>query len=307
MIKKTDAYIYYDTETDTYGLKLKAPLSVCWQITTKCNLHCKYCLSDSGKNGCMGVDTNTAKKIITQLGNLGINRLDFTGGEPLLRKDLGELIDCAKQNNINTIVTTNTLLLNKENIKILQKADLVQISIDGPEKVHNAQRQGNVFEKTMQNITILQNAGCKIRLNSFLFNSNKKYVDYLMNLSKNLNLFSHLFIIFTPQGRGREHLDEMIASDEVERIKLKIFEEKEKNNRNIRLYDYSEYMHSCVLLTPFGDVVSQGFYEEDSIKVGNVLDKPLDELFANEIFDHQTHVLHYLQKRRSRNENNKVR
>ena len=48
-------------------------------------------------------------------------------------------------------------------------------------------------------------------------------------------------------------------------IKEKILKRKEKENRNIRLYDYHEYMHSCVLLTEKGDVISQGFYEEDSL------------------------------------------
>ena len=110
-------------------------------------------------------------------------------------------------------------------------------------------------------------------------------------------MFSHLFIIFTPQGRGREHLEEIIPENEVELIKEIILESKEKHNRNIRLYDYNEYLHSCVLLTPLGDVISQGFYEEDSIKVGNILETPLDKLFQNPIFDHPTHVLHYLQRR----------
>ena len=67
--------------------------------------------------------------------------------------------------------------------------------------------------------------------------------------------------------------------------------------RNIRLYDYNEYLHSCVLLTPIGEVISQGFYEEDSVNVGNLLRIPLENLFANEIFDHPAHVLHYLQRR----------
>ena len=297
MIKTKDAIIEYDTEKDIYNIKLKSPLSVCWQITTKCNLNCKYCISSSNMEGDYGLLTEEAIKIIEQLGTLGVNRLDFTGGEPLLRKDLKELIECSKKNNINTIVTTNTILLNNENIEWLKMADLVQVSIDGPENIHNFQRNAKVHEKTIENLIKLKEAGCKVRLNSFLFNSNKQYVEYLINLSKELELFSHLFIIFTPQGRGREHTEEIIPEEEVEKIKETILKSKKKDNRNIRLYDYNEYLHSCVLLTPRGDVISQGFYEEDSINVGNILKKPLKELFQNPIFDHPTHILHYLQRR----------
>ncbi len=297
MRKETIAFITYDTEEDTYNIRLKNPLSVCWQITTKCNLNCKYCLSDSGLEGKYGLETKDAIKIINQLGELGINRLDFTGGEPLLRKDLEKLIQCAKYNHINTIVTTNTILLNQDNIRALKLADLVQVSIDGPEDIHNEQRQREVFHETIENIKKLKEEGCKIRLNSFIYNSNKQYVDYLINLSKELGVFSHLFIIFSPQGRGKNHLEEIIPEREVEKIKEKIINCRKTENRNIRLYDYNEYIHSCVLLTPIGDVISQGFYEEDSINVGNILQQPLEEIFANEVFDHPTHVLHYLQRR----------
>lgn len=297
MKKYTNAIITYDTEDDIYDIKLKSPLSVCWQITTKCNLNCKYCLSDSGVGKDYGLDTKKAVEVINKLGELGINRLDFTGGEPLIRKDLGELIKCSKQNNINTIVTTNTTLLNDENIEYLKLADLVQISIDGPKEIHNDQRQNNVYEKTIKNIKILKDNGCKIRLNSFIYNSNKQYIDYLLELSKQLDLFSHLFIIFTPQGRGKEHHEEIISGKELENIKNKIIIYRKREKRNIRLYDYNEYLHSCVLLTPQGDVISQGFYEEDSIKVGNIFERPLEDLFANPIFDHPTHLLHYLQRR----------
>ena len=166
MVKKTGATIMYDTDNDVYDIKLDAPLSVCWQITTKCNLNCKYCISNSGDNGEYGLTTEKAIEVIEQLGKLGINRLDFTGGEPLLRKDLKELIICAKQNKISTIVTTNTVMLNDENIEWLKLADLVQVSIDGPEKVHNEQRGAIVYKKVIENVIRLKEEKCKVRLNS---------------------------------------------------------------------------------------------------------------------------------------------
>lgn len=84
-----------------------------------------------------------------------------------------------------------------------------------------------MYNKTIENIAKLKNAGCKIRLNSFIFNSNKMYVQDLIDLSKKLELFSHLFIIFTPQGRGREHTEEIIPEEEVEKIKETILKRYE--------------------------------------------------------------------------------
>ena len=60
------------------------------------------------------------------------------------------MIECSKKNNINTLVTTNTTLLNDTNIEALKTADLVQISIDGPEEIHNEQRQKKVFKKQLK-------------------------------------------------------------------------------------------------------------------------------------------------------------
>ena len=188
-------------------------------------------------------------------------------------------------------------MLNDENIEWLKLADLVQVSIDGPEKVHNEQRGAIVYKKVIENVIRLKEEKCKVRLNSFIYNSNKEYVEELIDLSKKLGVFSHLFIMFTPQGRGRNHLEEIIPENEIEKIKQTMLKRKEQDNRNIRLYDYNEYLHSCVLLTPLGDVISQGFYEEDSIKVGNILETPLNILFQSPIFDHPTHLLHYLQRR----------
>ena len=188
MVKKTGATIMYDTDNDVYDIKLDAPLSVCWQITTKCNLNCKYCISNSGDNGEYGLTTEKAIEVIEQLGKLGINRLDFTGGEPLLRKDLKELIICAKQNKISTIVTTNTVMLNDENIEWLKLADLVQVSIDGPEKFIMTKRT-IVYKKVIENVIRLKEEKCKVRLNSFIYNSNKEYVEELIDLSKKLGFF----------------------------------------------------------------------------------------------------------------------
>lgn len=299
MIKSTLGEIKYDFENDKFvGIKLLSPLSVCWQVTTKCNLFCKYCLSSSGPQNKIGLPTEKAVEVIKHLGELNIARLDFTGGEPLIRDDLGVLIQEAQKQSINVLVTTNTLLLTNEKIRYLKEFQpIIQVSIDGPETVHNHIRNKDVFSKTIDNIKRLIDEGCKVRINSFLTKQTYKHIDYLLNLSKSLNIFSHLFIIFTPQGRGCDHLEEIIPENEVEAIKHKLIKIRDKTGYYIRIYDYREYEHSCVLLQPDGTVISQGFLQDECYEVGNLLETPLDIIFSSEHFNHTTHLLHYLQKR----------
>jgi MoaA/NifB/PqqE/SkfB family radical SAM enzyme len=298
MKKVTEAQVIYDSETDKYSFKLNNPLSVCWQINRKCNLNCKYCISSSGISETNGMSTESAIKVIKEIGRLNIGRLDFTGGEPLMRDDLEILLKEARRLKINTIVTTNTLLLTDEKIKMLRKyASIVQVSIDGTEKTHNSQRRAKVFKKTLENIQKLMASGCKVRLNSFIYKDNLKDIDFLLNLSKKLKVYSHLFILFAAQGRGVNHEDQIISKKRIEKLKRKLETYGQKENFYIRVYDYEEYAHSCVLITPKGDVISQALLEKDCIRTGNVLKTPLDKLFADKSFKHFTHLNHYLQRR----------
>lgn len=298
MKKITDATIFYDYFKDQYSFKLSSPLSVCWQITTRCNLSCKYCLSSSGPKNDYGLTTDKAKEIIKMLGDLNVNRLDFTGGEPFIRKDLKELLLYSIEKNINPLVTTNTLLMSDEDMRFLAKNDvLVQVSIDGTEKTHNKIRGAEIYDLTIKNIKKLIDFDCKVRLNSFICRSNINDLDSILELGRTLNVFSHLIILFTPQGRGIDFEEEILKEEEKEKLKDDLTYYMLRTGKYIRLYDYDEYAHSCVLITPFGDVISQSLYQKDCIKVGNIFESPLNVLFKSEAFDHFKHLAHYIQRR----------
>lgn len=298
MTKSIQANIIYDKHLDRYVFRLQSPLSVCWQITTRCNLSCKYCLADADEHGAIGMSTQEACQTIDSLGALGVNRLDFTGGEPLIRQDICELILHAINNKISPIITTNTLMLSEQHVRFFKQHDIViQVSIDGNAKFHNESRRKDVYHQTLANINRLITEGCRVRLNSFISKSNIDDLDELVTLGETLGIFSHLFILFTPQGRGIYYPEEILNKKTSKNLKKRIAEYKDQTKRNIRLYDYDEYAHSCVLLTPLGDVVSQAFHQKDCITVGNIFRKPLAELFQNKSFDHFVHLAHYTQKR----------
>ena len=83
-------------------VKLSNPLSLCWQITKKCNYHCPFCLSGDVDDYEMPIEN--IKKIIDELAESNVVRIDFTGGEPMLRKDFCDIISYAALKGIETLV-----------------------------------------------------------------------------------------------------------------------------------------------------------------------------------------------------------
>jgi len=103
-------------------------------ITDRCNLRCVMC-RQWRKPPAEELSTKRWKGIIKDLKQNGIHNIHFTGGEPLLRKDLAPLVSYAGENGFTTGITTNGLLLNEETLTKLIGAKLnsIGISIDARE------------------------------------------------------------------------------------------------------------------------------------------------------------------------------
>lgn len=295
-LKVMPASLSYDGNLDKFEFRLDAPVSIRWQISTLCNLQCEYCLSDSGPLGYYGPSTQTALEIIKGFSRAGVIRLNFTGGEPMMRRDLRELLAAARGHGIETILTTNAQLVNPAAVEFLREfCSLIQVSIDGPAEVHNAQRKGDVFKTALNAIVLLKEAGCNVRLISFLYRDNIDHLDYLLDLSESLNM-PHLFLMFAPQGRGEGNEKQVIPPNEARRVKAKIATYRKLSGRYVRIYDHGAREYSSVLVTPDGDVVSQALHQRDYIYVGNMLKEDLGLLFNSSAFDHFGHIEHYLRK-----------
>src|SRR3990172_7749033 len=91
----------------------KKPVVV-WNIIRRCNLHCAHCYSDSHDRDYEGeLDTAEARRVIDDLAELGVPVILFSGGEPLLREDLFELIAYAQQRGIRGVISTNGTLITQ--------------------------------------------------------------------------------------------------------------------------------------------------------------------------------------------------
>lgn len=87
--------------------------TVYFHVTQRCNLNCTYCYNKKNLNLSKELDTKNIIKILNKLKKINVEVVNFTGGEPLLRNDIEEILKEAKKLKFNVCLLTNGTLLNK--------------------------------------------------------------------------------------------------------------------------------------------------------------------------------------------------
>ena len=87
--------------------------------------------------------------IIDKLYLLGLARINFTGGEPLIRKEIGEWIDYAKTKNIKVAMNSNGHFV-PDCIDRIKNLELLNLSLEGPECIHDTIRQKGSYQKVIE-------------------------------------------------------------------------------------------------------------------------------------------------------------
>jgi len=131
----------------------KLPLLAGHKLLYSCNLRCKMCPFWRRKDEKL-LDLNDEIKIMKKLADAGVIFMGFEGGEPLLRRDLPEILKESYDRFYTSLVTNGILLKNKID-SIRKNLDFLFVSIDGIGKVHDSIRGvEGAFEKSLEGIKI---------------------------------------------------------------------------------------------------------------------------------------------------------
>lgn len=177
--------------------KYQLPLFLSWEITAECNLRCKHCYyykNDSKFNAIQDLSTQRILEIIDEIADMNIVHIDLTGGEPLLRNDIFEIIEKIKSKNISLKLSSNGILITKDIARKLSKLlnpymDSVQISLEGAYAHTHEQLRGNgTFEKTIQGIKNLVEEGVATFVNSTVTTENINELTDLYKLTHKLGV-----------------------------------------------------------------------------------------------------------------------
>ena len=154
-------------------------LGVGWEVTRVCNARCPFCARFSGPKG---PDTERSLRVIDELAVAGCQRVHLTGGEPLLRDDLAQLLDRIRERHMQSSVNTNGTLL-AERADVVAGADTFLLSIDGPEAIHDAYRGPRAFARLMRGIDVLRASDKRFAFYVALFRRNLEYLEFFVDLA----------------------------------------------------------------------------------------------------------------------------
>ncbi len=185
---------------------------VVWNITRACNLKCMHCYNDSGASKANDeLSTNEAKVVLGDLSGFGVPSVLFSGGEPLMRHDLFELIGYAVERGLRTVISTNGTLITTEAAKKIKQhgVSYVGISLDGIGKVNDKFRGvGGAFERAVEGIKNCQDADVRVGLRLTLTKRNVRDLESIFEFFEENNIERACFYHFVPSGRGADMADE---------------------------------------------------------------------------------------------------
>jgi len=196
--------------------KDKRPVVV-WNVTRRCNLKCVHCYAHA-KNTSFNneLSTDQGKQLIDDLAEFGSPVMLFSGGEPLVRKDLPQLAAYAVEKGMRAVISTNGTLITPETARNLKKIGLsyIGISLDGMEKVNDRFRGvSGAFQSALEGIKNSQAAGIKVGLRFTINKFNVNEIPKIFQLLEEMDIPRVCFYHLVYAGRGSELVNEDLSHD----------------------------------------------------------------------------------------------
>jgi MoaA/NifB/PqqE/SkfB family radical SAM enzyme len=166
----------------------RMPLIVRWNCTNKCSARCSYC--NTYKTVTKELTTSESLRMLRDLHGMGMRRLCFSGGEPLMRHDIEELVHSSALLGVSLEMNSNGLLINRH-LDVLRQMQWVKVSLDGPEEIHDTIRGVRMFSSIMSNLAEARRAGVRFSLTTTLVRENTTIpaVDALVEIARSFDTF----------------------------------------------------------------------------------------------------------------------
>lgn len=181
-------------------------------VTNRCNLRCLHCFRNAGKVMNNELSTKEIFRVLDEFERLGGSELVISGGEPLLRKKLLDILKYAKGKVQKVKLVTNGTVLSYEIAQALKKLEpiYIQVSVDGATENTNDKIRGKgSFQQAIDGVKNLKRANFKhmLALSMTIMKSNLHEIEKFVDLAQSLEVPMIHFPIFQNIGRGAENVE----------------------------------------------------------------------------------------------------
>ncbi len=248
----------------------KKPVVV-WNVGQRCNLKCVHCYSQSKDVEYPGeLNTKEAKAMLDGLAEYGAPVILFSGGEPLMREDLMELITYARDKGLRAVISTNGTLITEEKAEELKKFGLsyVGISLDGLRETNDKFRGiEGAFDDALQGIRNCLKLGIKVGLRFTINKRNAQDIPGIFELIEKEKIPRVCFYHLVYSGRGSRLMEEDLSHEETRKVvDLIIDKTKEAHDRGNKIEVLTVDNHAD------GPYIYQRLLKEDPKRAAEVLE-----------------------------------
>ncbi len=206
-------------------LRQPVPLIMDIAVTYRCQCRCVHCCAEALRgSGTTELKTEELKSLIDQAEQMGVMQVVFSGGEPLLRKDIVELVRYAHDAGMMIRLNTNSLLLNPQLVLNLKKAglDICAVSIDDAEpKVHDRLRGvPGLHKKALSGIGLLRKYGLFFNILTYASKRNVTAgLEKIIAWARQLGVLSVLIYFPVAVGRWEGAFDQALNAEERRKVR----------------------------------------------------------------------------------------
>ena len=302
---------------------VKAPRIIAWEITRSCNLACAHCRAAAHCEPYPGeLSLDECKRVMDDIASITDPILILTGGEPLMRDDIWDIIDYAHEKGLHPVIGTNGTLVNDECARKIAAHGIprVSVSLDFPDAAGQDAFRGKVgaFDETIAGMRNLRAHGVGVQVNTTITKMNNHLVDQMHDLAllEDAEAF-HPFLL-VPAGRGEDLVDVELTPDEYEEVLTWAYHCQKKSPLHFKPTDAPQYYRiirqlsaregrevtpqtygmeamtrGCLggitfaFISHVGDVQPCGYFD---MKLGNVKEMPFSQIWeSSPVFDDLRH------------------
>ncbi len=278
---------------------------VSWNTTNECNLSCKHCYRDAGSKGDSELNTDEGKRLIGQIADAGFRMMIFSGGEPLMRPDIFELIEFARDRGLRPVMGTNGTLITPSTAVKLKKVGLmaIGISLDSVDTGKHDDFRGKegAWQAAVDGMKNCAKAGLRFQIHTTVLDWNYDEVEHITDFAVEIGAAAHHIFFMVPTGRAVNIEEESLRAAQYEKLLRRILTKQQKVDIEIKPTCAPQFMRiakqmgmevrfqrgclagiSYCIVNPLGYVQPCAYLD---IKVGNVREEGFKDIWNDsEVF-----------------------